>query len=160
MRRAARSGRRSSSPSSNRNRPADHSHGVDVVAHEADAEARLLVKPFEQVEYLGLDADVEGGDWFVQEQKLRIERRCTCKAPALGLASTQPVRTTPQVQACRMERPLSFPPHRRNRLLRLPCDLCLPSVRNCVEIFPMGLDPETYRKRSGGNDAKVRSRCN
>ena len=77
-------------------------HDGDAVAHPLDhrkvvgdeqvREEELLLKILEQVEDLGLDRDVEGGDGLVADDEPRVERQRPGDADALPLPARELVR--------------------------------------------------------------------
>ena len=60
---------------------------AEVVGDEQIGEAVLLLEVFEQIDDLRLNGHVQGGNGFVTDNELRIERKRPCNADALPLAS-------------------------------------------------------------------------
>ncbi len=66
---------------------ADVADDFEVVGDEQVGQAEVGLEVGEEVEYLGLDGDVEGGDWFVADDELGAQGQGAGDADALALAA-------------------------------------------------------------------------
>ena len=67
-------------------------HDGEVVGDEDHRQAELALQLAQQVEDLGLDRDVEGGDRLVGDDQLRLQRERAGDADPLALAAGELVR--------------------------------------------------------------------
>ena len=65
---------------------------ADVVGDEDVGEAELVLQVVEQVDDLGLDRDIEGGDRLVGDDQLRVRRQGPGDPDPLALAAGELVR--------------------------------------------------------------------
>jgi hypothetical protein len=74
---------------------ADVPHHRQVVRDDQEGEAEALLQLLEQVQHLRLDADVEGGDRFVGDEQVRLERDGPGDPDPLPLTAGELVRVAP-----------------------------------------------------------------
>jgi hypothetical protein len=74
---------------------------AQIMGNKQNGEAHLLFEFVQQVEDLGLNADVQGADGFVAQEQLRLHGQRTRNAYALALSSAELVRVF--VPICRLE---------------------------------------------------------
>ncbi|KWU68193.1 hypothetical protein AWW71_29380 [Bacillus cereus] len=65
----------------------DVAHHTEVVGDEEIGQSHAVAQIRQQIEHLGLDADVERGDRFVADDEPRPERECPRDADTLSLST-------------------------------------------------------------------------
>src|SRR4030067_585272 len=73
---------------------ADVAHHAQVVGNEQVGQAELSLQVFQQVDYLGLDGDIQGRDRLAADDKLRIGGQGSGDTDALALPAGEFVRET------------------------------------------------------------------
>jgi hypothetical protein len=64
-------------------------HHGQIVRDEKQGEAEFLLEILKEIHNLGLNAHVEGTDWFIADDELWFDRECPCDADPLTLPATK-----------------------------------------------------------------------